>query len=112
MEEPEAVAAFAALAQDTRLRLFRLLMRAGPGGMAAGEIAAAAGLAPSTLSFHLAQMERAGLLAATRRQRRILYAIDAEGTRRLVEFLTRDCCGGRPELCGYGAADKRKGKAA
>ena len=112
MEQELAVAALGALAQDHRLAVFRLLMRAGAVGLAAGEIADKTGLAPSTLSFHLAQLERAGLLTATRRARHILYAVNAEGTRRLIDFLTQDCCGGRPEMCGIGAVPQKKGRAA
>jgi ArsR family transcriptional regulator, arsenate/arsenite/antimonite-responsive transcriptional repressor len=100
MEEIAAVEALAALAQPTRLRIFRLLVRHGRGGLPAGVIADRLAVAPSTLSFHLAQLERAGLLRASRAQRQILYAVDLEGTRRLLTFLTEDCCQGRPELCG------------
>lgn len=102
MEDAAAVEAFAALAQSRRMTIFRLLMRAGPDGLTAGEIARAVGTPPSTLSPHLAQMTQAGLLRAARRDRRIYYAADVEGTRRLVSFLTDDCCQGRPEICGYG----------
>ena len=112
MEAPDAVAALAALAHEHRLAVFRLLMRAGSAGLPAGEIAEKTGLAPSTLSFHLSALERAGLLSATRRQRHILYAVNTEGARDLVDFLTRDCCGGRPEICGLGQASQRKGRAA
>lgn len=100
MEATDAVAALAALAQETRLEVFRLLVRAGPSGMAAGEIARAVAVAPSTLSFHLKELEGAGLVRSTRLQRRILYALDLEATRRLLTFLTEDCCGGHPEICG------------
>ncbi len=100
MEMRSAVAALAALAQDTRLAVFRLLVEAGPNGLAAGVIASRLKVAPATLSFHLSQLERAGLLASRRNGRQILYATDIEGTRRLLAFLTEDCCGGRPELCG------------
>jgi DNA-binding transcriptional ArsR family regulator len=109
---PAAIAALSALAHEHRLAVFRLLMRAGPAGLAAGEIAERTGLVRSTLSFHLALLERAGLLSATRRQRNIFYAVNAEGTRNLIDFLTRDCCGGRPEICGLDAAAPKKGKAA
>jgi DNA-binding transcriptional ArsR family regulator len=112
MDAPAAIAALSALAHEHRLAVFRLLMSAGPAGLAAGEIAARVGLAKSTLSFHLALLERAGLLTATRRQRNILYAVDAEGTRKLIEFLTRDCCDGRPEICGLQGSAQRRGKAA
>jgi len=100
MEMKSVVAALAALAQETRLAVFRLLIEAGPGGLPAGLIATRLEVAPATLSFHLNQLERAGLLASRRNGRQILYAADIEGTRRLLAFLTEDCCGGRPELCG------------
>lgn len=104
MEEKGAVEALAALAQEHRLRVFRLLVREGPDGLSAGDIAGRVAVPPSTLSHHLAHLERAGLLRSWRVERRIFYAIDFEGTRRLVAFLTEDCCQGRPDLCGYGGA--------
>ena len=100
METREAVSGLAALAHEHRLSLFRMLVRKGPNGMAAGAIAEDLGLVPSTLSHHLAQLERAGLLRSWRVERRIFYAVDLEGTRRLLAFLTEDCCQGRPDLCG------------
>lgn len=102
MELSEAVAALSALAQEHRLRVFRLLIREGPRGMPAGEVAARIGVPPSTLSHHLAYLERARLLRSWRVERRIFYAVDIEGTRLLLAFLTEDCCQGRPEICGYG----------
>ncbi|MBK8908881.1 MAG: helix-turn-helix transcriptional regulator [Rhodospirillales bacterium] len=102
MEEKRAIEAFAALAQEHRLAVFRLLVRHGPSGAAAGQIADWVGVPPSTLSHHLAHLERAGLLRSWRIQRNIFYAVDVEGTRRLIEFLTEDCCQGQPEICGYG----------
>lgn len=104
MESKDAVTALAALAHDTRLGLFRLLVRAGDEGMAAGEIADALGVAPSTLSHHLAQLEQAGLIIARRRSRHIFYAIIVPNVRRLIGYLAEDCCAGRPELCGLSAA--------
>src|ERR671925_966158 len=101
MEETSAIKAFAALAQEHRLKVFRLLVRHAPHGLPAGHITAQVGIPASTMSSHLAHLERAGLLRSWREQRRILYAIDTEGIRQLVLFLTEDCCGGRPELCGY-----------
>lgn len=100
MEMKAAVAAFAALAQETRLRIFRHLIEVGPSGLPAGALALCLGVPPSTLSFHLAQLERAGLLRATRVQRQMIYAADIEGIRRLLTFLTADCCQGHPEICG------------
>ncbi len=100
MEMNDAVAALGALAQETRLRVFRLLMQAGPEGLAAGEIAARLEVQPATLSFHLSQLAQAGLVTAQRDSRRILYAADYAGMRALLTFLTADCCRGRPEVCG------------
>jgi DNA-binding transcriptional ArsR family regulator len=99
MEMKEALDALAALAQATRLQVFRLLVWQGPIGMTAGAIAETLGVAPSTLSPHLAQLERAGLASSWRVDRRIFYAVDIEGTRRLLRYLTEECCGGHPELC-------------
>jgi DNA-binding transcriptional ArsR family regulator len=101
MEEKHAIKALAALAQEHRLRVFRLLVRHAPHGLPAGQIAAQLGVPASTMSVHLAQLERAGLLRSWREQRRILYAVETEGIRQVITFLTEDCCRGRPELCGY-----------
>ena len=100
METNTAIEALAALAQATRLGIFRLLLRQGPSGLPAGEIAAALAVPPATLSFHLKQLEQAGLLTSRRDSRLIFYAADIEGIRRLLAFLTEDCCQGRPEICG------------
>jgi DNA-binding transcriptional ArsR family regulator len=102
MEHGNAIEAFSALAQEHRLAVFRMLVREGPNGLPAGVIAARVAVPPSTLSHHLAHLERAGLLRSWRIERRIFYAVDIEGTRRLVAFLTEDCCQGHPEICGYG----------
>ena len=104
MEANQALACLAALAHDTRLAVFRLLVRQGPDGMAAGEIAQLLAVPAPTLSFHLKELERAGLIRATRRQRQIIYATDFAGTRALLDFIMRDCCQGHPELCGGPAA--------
>lgn len=101
----DAVSALAALGHGTRLAVFRLLVKAGPDGLPAGRIAEELAVAPSTLSAHLAQLERAGLLRSARADRRILYAVDFIGTRRLLAFLLDDCCDGRPELCGLSPTD-------
>lgn len=100
METETAVNAISALAHGHRLAAFRLLVKQGPSGLAAGEIAARLDISPSALSFHLAHLERAGLLRTWRQGRHIRYAVEVEGMRRLLAFLTEDCCGGRPELCG------------
>lgn len=114
MGEEQAIGAFAALAHENRLTIFRSLMRAGPSGMAAGDIAVAAGLAPSNVSFHVAQMERAGLLRSWRVRRNIFYAVETDGVQQLLTFLTEECCAGHPELCGLyvaGASGAGRGMA-
>ena len=100
MEEKNALAALAALSHETRLAVFRLLVTQGPTGLPAGEIADRLGVVASTLSFHLKELDRAGLLRSWRRQRQVFYAADYAGTRELLTFLTRDCCQGHPEICG------------
>jgi len=100
MELKDAAAGFAVLAQETRLNLVRLLASRGASGLAAGEIADHLGVAPSTLSFHLAALEQAGLVLSTRQGRRIIYAVRFSRLRQLLAFLSETCCGGRPELCG------------
>ena len=100
MESKQAALGFSALAQETRLNLMRLLAARGASGMSAGEIATRLGQPPSTLSFHLAALEQAGLVQATRRGRQLIYAVRFFGLRSLFSFLTETCCGGRPELCG------------
>jgi len=99
MEIKETLAALSALAHEQRLATFRLLVRAGPDGLPAGDIAAAVGTPASTMSAHLAQLERAGLLTARRDSRHIIYAAHFDGIRGLLAFLMEDCCQGRPEIC-------------
>lgn len=100
MESTEAAAIFAALSQETRLDLMRLLLGESPNGLPASDIASRLGVPSSTLSFHLAALERAGLTHSTRHGRQIMHAARITGVRRLLAFLTETCCGGRPELCG------------
>lgn len=100
MESEKAASAFAALSQETRVRLLRLLATAGASGMGAGQVAAALAVPPSTLSFHLSALEQAGLIQATRRGRQVIYAVRFMGLRNLLSFITETCCAGRPELCG------------
>jgi ArsR family transcriptional regulator len=100
MDETLAVTAMAALAHGQRLRIFRLLVREGPNGMPAGMIADAIGATPTATSFHLKELDRAGLIHATRDGRYVRYAVHVERMRQLLEFLTDDCCQGQPELCG------------
>ncbi len=99
MDEQQAIAAFAALAQETRLRILRLLIVAGQDGIAAGEIGAKAGVSASNVSFHLKELEQAGLLRARREARSIIYSVQYEALAALIRFLMEDCCGGRPEVC-------------
>ena len=100
MDSEKAAIAFAALSQPTRVRLFRLLVVAGPTGMPAGDIAARLAVPSSTLSFHLSAMEQAGLIQSTRQGRQMIYAVRFMGLRALLAFVTEACCAGRPELCG------------
>jgi ArsR family transcriptional regulator len=95
-----AVDALGALAHETRLRVFRMLVKAGPEGIIAGAIAEAQGVPPSTMSHHLATLERAGLVHSVRESRLIRYRADYPGMRRLLTFLMEDCCQGAPEMCG------------
>jgi DNA-binding transcriptional ArsR family regulator len=106
MKQKEALAALAALAQDTRLSVFRHLVVAGPEGAAAGEIAGALDVAPPTLSFHLKELEQAGLVTSRRESRSIIYAANYERMRALLSFLMEDCCRGNPEVCNV--APRRK----
>lgn len=99
MDERTAVEAFGALAQDTRLRAFRLLLQQGPDGLPAGEIARRIGTPPNTMSTHLAILTRAGLIQARRESRQVFYGVELTGFRALVAFLVEDCCGGRPGAC-------------
>src|SRR5438552_18763616 len=99
MEKIDAVAALAALAQDSRLAVFRLLVEAGPDGMPAGEIAGELDLAPNTLTFHFDRLRAAGLVSVRREGRSMIYAARFETMNALLGFLTDKCCGGAPEKC-------------
>ena len=94
MQAKEAVEALGALAQEHRLGLFRLLVQAGPAGMAAGAIADALGIPNSSLSFHLTQLQGAGLIAQRREGRSLIYTADYAAMDRLVAYLMENCCGG------------------
>ena len=109
MESISAVAALAALAQETRLAIFRLLVQKGPEGVCAGDIGAKLRLAPATLSFHLKELTHAGLLESRQEGRFIYYAPDFDEMNGLISYLTENCCGGG--ACAP-AARKRKEKAA
>ncbi|MBS0331997.1 MAG: helix-turn-helix transcriptional regulator [Proteobacteria bacterium] len=99
MESLAAVTALSALAHAGRLEVFRRLVQAGPGGMAAGEIARATDSLPNTLSANLNILAVAGLVAARREGRSIIYRADYDRMRELLAFLMEDCCGGKAEIC-------------
>ena len=100
MEKLEAVAALAALAQDTRLDVFRLLVRAGPEGLPAGRIGERLGLPSATLSFHLNQLRHAGLVTFQREGRSLIYAAEYAAMNALLAYLTENCCRGDASGCG------------
>lgn len=99
MDKKTAVSALAALAQETRLSIFRLLIEAGPQGVAAGRIAEKLDVAAATLSFHLKELHRAGLVTSRQESRFIYYAADFERMAALMTFLTHNCCRGMPDEC-------------
>jgi DNA-binding transcriptional ArsR family regulator len=100
MDEKAALAALTALSQETRLDVFRLLVRLAPEGLPAGEIARRLGVVQNTMSAHLAVLARAGLVSAVRRGRVVNYSTDLAQMRALLSFLVQDCCHGAPEVCG------------
>src|SRR3977135_3218659 len=100
LSEAHAISALAALAQPTRLAIFRLLIKHEPIGITAGVIADTIGAPHNTLSSHLAILVRAGLLRSARDGRTIIYRSDVDGMQSLISFLINDCCNGHPELCG------------
>src|SRR5579863_2446073 len=104
MKKTDAVAALAALAQDNRLDVFRLLVQAGPEGLPAGQVAAKLKLAPNTLTFHFDRLRDAGLVTVRREGRSMIYATRFATMNALVQFLTENCCQGRAEECAPVAA--------
>ncbi|HEX4533200.1 MAG TPA: metalloregulator ArsR/SmtB family transcription factor [Rhizomicrobium sp.] len=104
METTNAVTRLSALAQDARLEVFRLLVKAGPEGLAAGEIARRTNTPANTLSAQLLILSNAGLIRARREGRSIIYCVDYDAMSALLVFLTEDCCGGRAEICAPLAA--------
>ncbi|PYQ01408.1 MAG: transcriptional regulator [Acidobacteria bacterium] len=108
MDGKRVVDALGALAQESRLAVFRLLVRRGPAGLPAGEISERVGVPPTTLSFHLAQLSHAGLVSSRREGRSILYAADYEAMQGLLDFLTENCCG--EGGCAPLSAPKGRGK--
>ena len=99
MEKLDAVAGLAALAQENRLDVFRLLVQAGPEGMPAGEIADTLGIAPNTLTFHFDRLRMAGLVSVRREGRSMIYAAQFDVMNELLGFLTENCCQGATEKC-------------
>jgi DNA-binding transcriptional ArsR family regulator len=99
MKSENALNALSALAQPTRLDVFRLLVKQEPHGLPAGEIARRMDVPHNTMSTHLAILSRAGLISGERHSRSLIYRIELQAVRQLVLFLLRDCCNGRPELC-------------
>ncbi|MBP0616021.1 ArsR/SmtB family transcription factor [Jiella mangrovi] len=100
MKDTAAVSALAALAHADRLRAFRLLVKAGPSGLPSGEIAERLSIMPTRMSFHLAGLDRSGLVHSWREGRQVRYAVRFEAMRALMGFLAQDCCDGNPEICG------------
>ena len=99
MDKIKAIAALSALGQDTRLEVFRLLVKAGPEGLPAGEIGTRLRAVQNTMSAHLKVLDHAGLVRAERDGRMIRYVADMTGLRDLLAYLMEDCCNGAPELC-------------
>ena len=116
MKSPQAVTALAALAHEHRLAIYRLLVQCGPDGLSAGTIAERVGLLPSSLTFHIQSLQRAGLVTQTRVSRQLMYAADFSAMNGLVDYLTENCCGGiqsctpacAPVTAKAGATKKRR----
>ena len=99
MKKELAVQALGALAQETRIEIFRILVQAGPQGLPAGAVGERLGLPSPTLSFHLTQLRFAGLVGSRRESRSIIYTANFKRMNELLAYLSENCCGGRPELC-------------
>ncbi len=99
MEQLDAVTALAALAQNNRLDVYRLLVQAGPEGMPAGRVAGTLKLAPNTLTFHFDRLRQAGLVTVRREGRLMIYAARYDTMNGLISYLTQNCCRGEPEQC-------------
>ena len=106
METKQAVQALSALAQESRLAIFRLLVQAGPAGLAAGAIGEKLDLPPATLSFHLAGLTRAGLATSRQDGRFVIYSANYESMNTLLGFLTENCCGGKSCESSTGESDE------
>ncbi|MBW4023533.1 MAG: helix-turn-helix transcriptional regulator [Proteobacteria bacterium] len=105
MEKTDVIVALGALAQETRLDVFRLLVRMGTKGMSAGQISERLGLPSATLSFHLNQLKHAGLVTFRRESRSLIYAAEYAAMNALLGYLTENCCQGDPAGCGVGSCD-------
>lgn len=105
MKTTSAVAALAALAQETRLEIFRLLVQTGSDGLPAGHIGERLALPPATLSFHLTQLRHAGLVTFRREGRSLIYVAEFEAMNGLLAYLTENCCQGDPAGCGLSIRD-------
>jgi len=112
MEKTDAVTALAALAQDNRLDVFRLLVQAGPEGLPAGEVARTLALAPNTLTFHFDRLRSAGLVAVRREGRSMIYAARFATMNALLAYLTENCCQGAPEACAPAVCKPARSKRA
>lgn len=102
-----AIGALAALAQDTRLSIFRLLVQAGPDGMTVGRIGEALQVAPATLSFHLKELSRSGLLGSRQESRFIWYFANYQAMNELIGYLMENCCRGQPEACEVACSSEK-----
>ncbi len=111
MEETAAIEALSALAQESRLPIFRLLVQEGPEGLSAGAIGQRLGIPPSALSFHLTRLRYAGLITARRNGRQIIYSVDYQATQSFVSFLTESCCRNSPRGCSSDCPEIRSGQA-
>ncbi|MCL6705618.1 metalloregulator ArsR/SmtB family transcription factor [Pseudomonas sp. R2.Fl] len=104
MDQPQALVSFGALSQETRLQIVRMLVVSGPTGLAAGTIAERLEVSPSNVSFHLKELDRAGLIRQQRESRSIIYSANYDALGGLVRFLMEDCCAGHPEICAPAAS--------
>src|ERR1700722_1101096 len=99
MKTPAAISAFGALAHEHRLAIYRLLVERGPEGLSAGAIGGKGGLLPSSLTFHLQNLQRAGLIAQQRISRQLIYSADFDAMNELIGYLTENCCGQSGTKC-------------
>jgi ArsR family transcriptional regulator, arsenate/arsenite/antimonite-responsive transcriptional repressor len=110
METKHAVEALGALAHEYRLEIYRLLVETGPDGLSAGAIGEAVGLAPSSLTFHLQNLNRAGLIVQRRESRSLIYSVDFDAMNELVGYLTENCCAGSGRGCATACEPASKAK--